>query len=69
MPCAVFWVVSHWLCSRRSHIQQSPHETLNGITTRSPMSRCRIELPVASTVPIGSWPTMSPGSMKGESTS
>ncbi len=39
MPCSVFWVVSHWLWSECSHIQQWPHEMLNGMTTRSPTSR------------------------------
>ena len=57
------------LDSRRSHIQQCPQLTLNGMTTRSPTSRCWTCEPTASTMPIGSCPTMSPGSMNGASTS
>ena len=69
MPCSVFWVVSHWLWRECSHIQQWPHEMLNGMTTRSPMSRWGTAAPTSSTTPIGSWPTTSPGSMNGASTS
>ena len=52
-----------------SHMQQCPQEMLNGITTRSPGLMCVTSAPTSSTMPIGSWPRMSPGSMNGPSTS
>src|SRR2546430_14524911 len=42
---------------------------LNGMTTRSPVRRLVIAGPTSSTMPIGSWPRMSPSVMKGPSTS
>jgi len=52
-----------------SHIQQCPQEMFNGMTTRSPALMCVTSLPTASTMPIGSWPRMSPSSMYGPRTS
>ncbi len=45
--------------------QHSPHEIVNGTTTRSPFFRFLTSLPTSTTSPIGSWPTMSPGSIVG----
>src|SRR5256885_8253684 len=42
---------------------------LNGMTTRSPLRRLLIAGPTSSTMPIGSWPRMSPSVMNGPSTS
>ncbi len=36
MPYSWTWVVSHCECRPWPHIQQSPQETLKGMTTRSP---------------------------------
>jgi hypothetical protein len=52
-------VVSHWLNSRLPHMTQHPHETLNGITTRSPGAMAVTAEPTSSTIPIGSWPRTS----------
>ena len=49
--------------------QQCPHEMLNGITTRSPGAMWVTAEPTASTMPIGSWPRMSPSVMNGAITS
>ena len=38
---------------------------LNGTTTRSPTARWCTSAPTSSTMPIGSWPTTSPGVMNG----
>ena len=57
------------LQSRWSHMKQCPQEMLNGTTTRSPTARSVTSAPTSSTMPIGSWPRMSPGVMKGPSTS
>ena len=46
---------------RLSHMKQWPQEMLNGITTRSPGVICVTSAPTSSTMPIGSWPRMSPG--------
>ena len=48
-----------------SHIQHVPQQTLNGTTTRSPTFSDVTAEPISSTMPIGSWPTTSPASMKG----
>ncbi len=50
MPWSRFWVVSHWANSPRSHIQQCPHEMLNGMTTRSPTARSPVSEPTSSTI-------------------
>src|SRR5215212_8665649 len=42
---------------------------LNGITTRSPLAIWLTSEPISSTIPIGSWPRMSPSSMNGPRTS
>jgi hypothetical protein len=44
---------------------QWPQEMLNGMTTRSPGAMWVTPLPTASTMPIGSWPRMSPSVMNG----
>ncbi len=61
LPYSRTWVVSH--CENRPcpHMKQPPHETWNGITTRSPAFRFVTSLPTSSTIPIGSCPRMSPG--------
>ena len=69
MPSSRFCVVSHWLWSPCSHMKQCPQEMLNGTTTRSPTARLSTPEPTASTTPIGSWPSTSPASMNGPSTS
>jgi hypothetical protein len=51
------------------HIQQWPQEMLKGITTRSPGLMWVTCGPTSSTIPIGSWPMMSPGVMYMPSTS
>ena len=43
-------------------MKQCPQEMLNGITTRSPGLMCVTSAPTSSTMPIGSWPRMSPAS-------
>ena len=63
------WVISHWDCRPWVHMKQCPQETLNGITTRSPALMWVTAEPTSSTMPIGSWPMMSPLSMNGVSTS
>ena len=63
------WVVSHWANSCCWHIQQCPHEMLNGITTRSPGCIWLTSEPTSSTMPIGSWPRMSPFSRNGPNSS
>src|SRR4051812_42529078 len=50
-------------------MKQSPQLTLNGITTRSPGLMWCTPAPTASTMPIGSWPRMSPSSMNGPNNS
>ena len=65
----VTWVVSHWAKNLRSHIQQCPQEMLKGMTTRSPALIWVTSEPTSSTIPIGSWPRMSPSSMNIPSTS
>lgn len=54
MPWLWFCVVSHWALSPVAHIQQWPHEMLNGMTTRSPTARSPVSEPTSSTTPIGS---------------
>jgi hypothetical protein len=44
-------------------MKQCPQEMLNGTTTRSPGLRLGTAEPTSSTIPIGSWPRMSPASM------
>ena len=44
-------------------------EIWNGMTTRSPTFRSPVCPPTSSTMPIGSWPRMSPASMNGPRTS
>jgi len=68
VPCPVTCVVSHWEYSFRSHIQHRPHAMVKGTTTRSPTVSPEA-LPASTTRPMGSWPMMSPGSMKGPRTS
>ena len=46
-------------------MKQWPHEMLNGTTTRSPGFTSVTAAPTSSTIPIGSWPRMSPGSRNG----
>ncbi len=65
----VTWVVSHCDCSPSRHITQWPQEMLNGTTTRSPGLICVTAEPTSCTMPIGSWPRMSPAVMYGPSTS
>ena len=48
-----------------SHMQQCPHEMLNGTTTRSPGAMPVTSAPTSSTMPIGSCPRMSPASRNG----
>ena len=67
MPVSRFWVVSHWLNSPRSHIQHDPQLMLNGTTTRSPTCNVSTAAPTSRTTPMGSWPTMSPADMNGDS--
>ncbi len=50
-------------------MKQCPHEIWNGMTTRSPTLRSPTSLPTSSTMPIGSWPMMSPASMNAPSVS
>ena len=50
---------------RCPHMQQCPQEMLKGITTRSPGAMCVTADPTASTMPMGSWPRMSPSSRNG----
>ena len=69
MPCSRCWVVSHWEWSPWEHIQQLPHEMLNGTTTRSPGETAVTSGPVSSTTPIGSWPSTSPALRYGVMTS
>ncbi len=69
MPSPLTWVVSHWVGSPVRHIQQLPQAIWNGTTTRSPAWRSGTAAPTSSTMPIGSWPRMSPGVMNGVSTS
>ena len=69
MPWSVTWVVSHWDCSPWSHMKHEPQEMLNGITTRSPLAMWVTSEPTSSTMPIGSWPRMSPSPMNGPRTS
>src|SRR3954451_36147 len=40
--------------------QHDPQQMVNGMTTRSPFLRFLTSLPTSSTMPIGSWPMMSP---------
>ena len=64
-PCRTRGPGSSRTASSRSwsHIQQCPQEMLNGITTRSPALMWLTSAPTSSTMPIGSWPRMSPSSM------
>ena len=69
MPSLRTWVVSHWDWRPWPHIQHVPQAMLNGMTTRSPAFTAVTSGPTSSTIPIGSWPSTSPGSMNGPSTS
>ena len=62
-------VVSH--CEGRpvEHMVQCPQEMVKGTTTRSPGRTPVTSAPTSSTMPIGSWPMMSPAVMNGPSTS
>ena len=51
----------------RSHIQHDPQLMLKGTTTRSPTCSVSTAGPTSRTMPIGSWPTMSPAVMNGDS--
>ena len=68
MSCAWTWVVSHWDCSPRVHIQHEPQEMLKGTTTRSPGRMCVTPAPTSSTIPMGSCPSTSPASRNAPST-
>src|SRR3954453_6532406 len=46
-------------------MKQWPHEIWNGMTTRSPTLQFVTSGPTASTIPIGSWPRMSPSPLNG----
>src|SRR3954469_22665340 len=50
-------------------MKQCPQEMLKGITTRSPTLRSPASLPTASTTPIASCPSTSPGVMNAPRTS
>jgi hypothetical protein len=63
------WVVSHCVYSSSLHMKQCPQDIWNGMTTRSPAWTLVMPEPTSSTMPIGSWPMMSPSVMKGPSTS
>src|SRR5664279_2561549 len=67
--CSRTWVVSHCDCRPTVHMTQCPQEMLNGTTTRSPTARLVTSAPSSCTMPISSWPGMSPGFMYGPSTS
>ncbi len=69
MPSPVTCVVSHWVGSPVSHMKQCPQAIWKGTTTRSPGRRSGTSEPTSSTMPMGSWPRMSPGVMNGVSTS
>ncbi len=60
-------MVSHWVYSPRSHIQQWPQEIWNGMETRSPTFRSPVSPPTSTTSPIVSWPSTSPTAMNGAS--
>ena len=49
-------------------MKQCPQAMLKGTTTRSPIERLSTPEPTASTTPIGSCPSTSPGVMNGAST-
>ena len=51
--------------SVRLQYQQEPQEMVNGTTTRSPFFKLVTPEPTSSTIPMGSWPRMSPFSMVG----
>ena len=67
VPCSRTCVVSHWAMKPRWHIQQCPHEMLKGTTTRSPTEMWVTSDPTSSTMPMVSWPRMSPFDRKGPS--
>ncbi len=69
MPYSRTCVVSHCDWKPVPHISQWPQEMLNGTTTRSPGAMSVTSDPTASTIPMGSWPRMSPGSMNAPRTS
>ena len=58
-------VVSHDENSWRLQKKHSPQEIVNGTTTRSPRLTFVTALPTSSTMPMNSWPRMSPFSMPG----
>src|SRR6476620_6482379 len=67
--CSRTCVVSHCDCNPMVHMLQCPQEMLNGMTTLSPTAMSVTSAPISCTMPIGSWPRMSPGFMYGPSTS
>src|SRR6478735_1685786 len=67
--CSRTCVVSHCDCNPFRHMTQCPQEMLKGMTTLSPTAMSVTAAPISCTIPIGSWPRMSPGFMYGPSTS
>src|SRR6476660_1665796 len=67
--CSRTCVVSHCDCKPLVHMKQCPQEMLNGMTTLSPTAMSVTSAPTSRTMPIGSWPSTSPGFMYGPSTS
>ena len=65
IPWSRTWVVSHWVGRPCVHMKQCPQQIWKGITTRSPTFRSPASGPTSSTMPIGSWPRMSPSPMNG----
>ena len=63
--CATETIADHALASPHGHMKQWPQAMVKGMTTRSPGSRLVTSEPTSSTMPIGSWPRMSPSSKKG----
>src|SRR5215207_3525872 len=61
------FVLSQQLYSCRRQKKQFPHARQNGTITRSPTFTFDLSTfgPTSSTMPIGSWPMMSPGFMNG----
>src|SRR6478672_10493818 len=67
--CSRTCVVSHCDCKPLVHMKQCPQEMLNVMTTLSPTAMSVTSAPTSCTMPIGSWPSTSPGFMYGPSTS
>ena len=58
-------VVSHAAYSSSSQKKHSPQEMVKGTTTRSPTCSSVTSGPTSSTIPMNSWPRMSPSFMPG----